>query len=328
MADRVWNTASLREPEQFAFWREVVWDAFVPVTLTRPDDGGFAGAVTASGVGPIGVSAIASQAQTVERTESDVRRLAGDVFFLNLPVQGGSTVAQGGRTARLGAGDFAILNGSRPFRLEFEEEFKQVSLTLPHDLLAPLLAEPECSTAVAVHGDRGLGAIASSALRAMAQNAAPLEPELTRPLAERLASLIALSLGARTPAAGSSRGAIMQAALDEIERSLSDTELSPALVAERVGVSTRYLHQLFARRGPSFGRYLLSRRLARCAEDLSDPRLATLTIGEIGWRSGFADPSYFSRAFRRRYGLTPREHRRRAGTSGSQAEWSRAKPLD
>jgi AraC-like DNA-binding protein len=311
--EQLWSTASLPEAEQFPFWREVVWEAFVPVTLGRCiDEGGFVGHVAAASVGPLGVSTIASQAQTVERTEADVRRQAGDVFFLNMPLRGASTISQGERSARLGPGDFAIVDGSQPFELRFEDDFDQVSLTLPHDLLGPLLADPGAATAAPVRGDSGLGTVAGGAVRALAQGAGAVEAAPARALAERFASLLALSLGARGPAARDTRRAILQAALDEVERSLGDPLLTPTLLAGRVGISTRYLHQLFGERGPSFGRWLRERRLERCRLDLGDAEFAQLTIGEIAWRNGFADPSHMARAFRDRYGISPSEHRRAA----------------
>lgn len=42
-------------------------------------------------------------------------------------------------------------------------------------------------------------------------------------------------------------------------RSLGNPDLTPARVAERIGISVRYLHQLFADSGVSFGRWLLAR---------------------------------------------------------------------
>jgi len=302
-----WTTAVLPESDQFSFWREVVWEAFVPVTLSRGDGAGFSGSVGASRIGSLGVAAIAAEAQTVERTDTDVRRSPGEVFFLNMPLRGRSRVTQDGREAELRPGDFAVVDGTRPFSLDFEEEFEQLSLVLPSETLMPLLARPEMVTATTVRGDAGLGAAAGGALRPFYAGVG-IDAAMGRPLSERLLSLIALALGSGALATGS-RAALTQAALDEIERSLGDPELSPSLVASRVGISTRYLHRLFSTRGPSFGRWVATRRLERTRADLADPGLAHLTIGEIGWRNGFTDPSYLARAYRRAYGVSPGEHR-------------------
>jgi AraC-like DNA-binding protein len=251
-----------------------------------------------------------------------------DVFFLNMPLQGSSTVAQDGRVAELGPGDFAIVDGARPFSLDFRDSREQLSLIVPHELLMPLLAAPEAVTARAVRGDAGLGAVAAGALRPLFDGAADgigVDGVIARPLAEHLVALIALALGAG--AAAGSRVALTQAALDEVERSLGDPDLTPTTVAARIGISTRYLHQLFSARGPSFGRRLAARRLERCRADLSDPGCAELTIGEIGWRNGFTDPSYLARAFRRAYGVSPGEHRRATAAAAPSAGFTAAAPL-
>jgi AraC family transcriptional activator of pobA len=40
-------------------------------------------------------------------------------------------------------------------------------------------------------------------------------------------------------------------------------------------------------------------------------RFSELTVGELAFRSGFSDPLYFSRAFKRRHGVSPTEYRAR-----------------
>lgn len=308
MPGHSWDTAAVGADEQFAYWSDMLGQAFCRVTMVRPDEGAFTGQVDVAAVGPIDVATITSQAQAVRRTDADVRRQAGDAFFLNLTLRGSSTFAQGGRTGRLGPGDFALVDGAQPFEFKFDGPFEQVSLTVPHDLLAPHLASPAIATAVAVRGDRGLGAVASTTLAGLSRSAGAIDRGVSRPLAERVAGLVGLSLGA---ASAKSAGplALTQLALDEVERSLADPGLSPAIVADRIGVSTRYLHRLFENRGQSFGRHLLARRLESCRAALTDPRLTELTVGEIAWRSGFTDPSYLARAYRRHFGVSPTQDR-------------------
>jgi AraC-like DNA-binding protein len=306
---RTWETTAVATDDQFAYWSDVLGAAFCRVTMVRPDEGAFTGQVDVAAVGPVDVATITSQAQAVRRTDADVRRQAGDAFFLNMTLRGSSTFTQGGRTGSLGPGDFALVDGAQPFDFEFDGPFEQVSLTVPHDLLAPHLLSPGSATAVAVRGDRGLGAVASSTLAGLSRAAGGVDRGASRSLVERVAGLVGLTLGA-TAAKNVGPLALTQLALDEVERSLADPELSPAIVAERVGVSIRYLHRLFENRGQSFGRHLLARRLERCRAALTDPRLAALTVGEIAWRSGFTDPSYLARAYRHRYGVSPMQDRR------------------
>lgn len=317
---RRWRTGVLRTPEQFPFWREVVWEAFTPVALTRTADGAFAGEVAAWRVGPVGVATIASESQRVLRTPVEIARRSGDMFFLNLPLTDGTSADQAGRTARLSRGDFAIVDAAAPFELVFPGPFRQISLMLPHDLLAPLLVAPAQATAVRVRGGAGVGAVASAAVRALVRAGSGVDAEAGRALAGRLADLVALSLGAvatAPPSAG--RALLLTAAQDAIERSLGDPQLSPALVAERIGVSVSYLHRLFADTGSSFGRWTLARRLDRARRDLEDPVRRHWTIAQIALEYGFADPGHFSRAFKARFGVTPRQSRAFCGADSGVA---------
>jgi acetamidase/formamidase/AraC-like DNA-binding protein len=116
-----------------------------------------------------------------------------------------------------------------------------------------------------------------------------------------------------------------------IERKLDDPELTPAKVAQAEGISERYLQKLFEGTGSSFTHYLRERRLQRTRADLSNPAEAHHSISEIAFRSGFNDSAHFSRAFRHRFGLSPREFRQReieSAVSSSTAAGQRGWPQD
>ena len=83
-------------------------------------------------------------------------------------------------------------------------------------------------------------------------------------------------------------------------------------VADEVGFSPAYFSRLFKKRyGQSFSDYLSKVRIDASKNNL----LATdLPISEIAHQAGFADASYFTRAFKRLVGVTPgyfRSHRGR-----------------
>jgi AraC family transcriptional regulator, positive regulator of tynA and feaB len=318
---RTWSTAGLPDSEQFAYWHTAVWEAFVPVSVERPGEGSFDGAVSAHAVGPLGISRIDSAPQKVIRTAEQVRSKAGDVYFCNLPLSPGSWAGQDGRRAELAPGDLVIIDGSEPFELGFERSFDQVSITLPHDLLAPLLATPRLASAVRIRGDQGVGAIAGAALRSLAAGGEQLDAMAARAVVDALSRLLALALGgASASAPRPPRALLLASAIDEIERRHSDPALSPEHVAESLNISTRYLHQLFSDRGVSFGRHLLARRLEHCKGDLGDLAHLGQSIGEIAWSHGFQDPSHFGRAFKARHGLTPGQWRGQARAAALSGE--------
>lgn len=307
---RSWSTSRIPVVDQFAEWRQLIGKAFAPVAIARAQPGAFVSSVTARPVGPLAVSRLVSQPQAVRRTAELIGQAAGDVFFLNLPLTGGSRAFQGGRVAELAGGDFVLVDSARPFDLEFDQPFEQVSFTIPHEALAPLVADLDAATALRVRGDVGLGAVASAALRAAAAEGAA-DRDAAQALGDHLVGLVALALGGVSGALAEALAPplLLQLAREEVERSLDDPGLTPGRVAQRVGISTRYLHRLFSESGPSFGRWVLARRLERCDAALADPAYAHWTVAQIAFEHGFSDPSHFARVYKERYGVTPRGRR-------------------
>jgi AraC family transcriptional regulator, positive regulator of tynA and feaB len=63
----------------------------------------------------------------------------------------------------------------------------------------------------------------------------------------------------------------------------------------------------------------LKERLARCSKELLNPVCNGLSIEQIAYRNGFNDAAHFSKSFRARYGVSPREYRKR-GDGGDAAQ--------
>lgn len=79
-------------------------------------------------------------------------------------------------------------------------------------------------------------------------------------------------------------------------------------VASVFRASPNHLNRLFSKHtGSTIHKYLVSRRLSVADHML---RTSDLTVKEISYRTGFSDPLYFSRAFRERFGVSPRARRK------------------
>ena len=313
VAERSWDTRGVRPDDQLSVWQEMACEAFVPVSLSSASvTRGFRSRCQSRAVGDLGVSWLASGPQVVERTGTQIARSSSGMYFVNLPLVGQGVASQHGRRAVAGPGDFVVVDADRPFHLDFTTPFEQVSLAVPHDVLRPLIADPDDAVSVRVAGDRGVGAVASAAIRALCSERSHLDARQTKGIVEHLAGLIALGITGAVPERDLRPGAVLlQAALDEMERSLADPDLSIGVVASRVNISPSYLTKLFAGRGTTFGRWLLGRRLDRAWEAL-DPRLASAsrsTVTRVAIACGFRDSSHFAHTFHARFGVTPSQRR-------------------
>lgn len=88
-------------------------------------------------------------------------------------------------------------------------------------------------------------------------------------------------------------------------------DLSISELARAVGFSPSHLRSLFREQmGLSPNRYIQKLRLRAARQHLRSPYLS---IKEVAYLSGFSDPNYFSRHFRKEEGVSPREWRLRQG---------------
>lgn len=99
----------------------------------------------------------------------------------------------------------------------------------------------------------------------------------------------------------------------QIKWLVRDQLFNPALnvrfVAEHFKCSADYLSHVFHRdAGETLIHYIQRQRMVGATEALANP---ALSISEIAWACGFADAGYFTRVFRKHFGIPPLAHRRR-----------------
>jgi AraC-like DNA-binding protein len=89
---------------------------------------------------------------------------------------------------------------------------------------------------------------------------------------------------------------------------LGDADLSLDTLARLCHKSPRAVQQQFANAGTSFSEFLAEARLERARDLLANPLERRLVL-EIALECGFTNFPAFSRAFRRRFGMTPTDAR-------------------
>ncbi|MBW5449285.1 response regulator [Cohnella sp. CFH 77786] len=90
-----------------------------------------------------------------------------------------------------------------------------------------------------------------------------------------------------------------------IEQHYGDPELSVEGVAAHVFVNPSYLRAVFKKAyGMTAGEYIIHVRMTRAKALIGGP----LRLSDVAERVGFADPGYFSRSFRKFFGVSPSEY--------------------
>lgn len=308
------DTVQVREPERVDYWREMVLRLFADVQIAAPTPSGFHGRMQSRRSDLMRITRVVAAPQSVQRCHRDAREHYEDCYFAVLMLKGTQHMQQDGRSVVLQAGDFAIYDGARPHQLEFTADWSELILSIPRPALNRRVANMPGLTATQLLPDGGMGPVLRSFLASMAEALPQLGDAETAALSSHALDLVGstLSLGRRPddPAPGARAAALLRAKL-LIDAELGDPLLDAARIAQRLGLSVRYLNRLFNAEQTSLMRYVWKRRLERCHAELSRPQAPR--ISEVALRCGFNDLSHFSRAFKDHYGVSPRDCREMAG---------------
>lgn len=263
-----------------------------------------------------GASILAGTLAGLRQVANPEPSCAADDIFLGINVAGASTATQRGKDLVLTDGDGILLSDTAgPFTIVRPKAVRFIGLRVPRVTMAPLLG----------HVDRPAMRViprTNPALRLLATyltgfvTADIASPEVGSLVAVHLQDLLALTVGATPDAAAAAhsrgiRAARLHAIKADIVEHLEDA-LAISVVAARHGITPRYLHKLFEGEGMTYSAFVVRQRLERAHRMLRDPRWAARRISDIGNEVGFGDLSYFNRAFRRHYAVTPSDVRNAA----------------
>lgn len=302
-------TDGIAPPERLAFWNALV-DSVYSGTYVKSASEDFTGEMWTWQVGDLAMIRPRSTASFVGR---DPRYTADERLILHLQCRGSSVHRQSGTETTLGAGDFIIASPHEAYAMDLAA----------HELLvvefprAPLAERfPGLDDALrmrmsgATPGARVFHDFLLSLWRQSQQGFA--DPDWQDGVSQVFYDLVALAMrGAAKPDAASpaADSALRRRVLGIVEAQLADPALRTLSLAAACGASVRTIQNLFAGMGTTPSGYILERRLARAAERLGAAPEASIT--EVAFELGFNDSAYFARAFRQRFGVSPREWRRK-----------------
>lgn len=226
---------------------------------------------------------------------------------------GPAYVMQDDRRARVNPGDLVVFDTGRPYELSVAGACDVVVIGLPRAMLGPNAELISRRVATPQPCGSGTRAVIAGFLSGLADHIDGLPGLPGIHLADALASLIITVFTDSPPERVEVTSDLADRIIAYTLANLGDPALSVETVARRHGISRRYLHELFRRRGITFAAWVRRERLTRIRRNLQDPALAMRTTAVIAARWGIHDPGHLSRALRKEFGQTAAEIRLSAG---------------
>jgi len=297
-----------------ASWHESMNVLFDPRPHVGIDEG-FHARVDAALVGELGVGRVEGSAQDFDRSRNKIARDGMDGYLLQFYLAGKSASRSGDAPAT-GPGDLYVIDMTQPLMTRTSEH-DQISIIVPRQRLAPSLNSPDdCHQRVL---SAGLPLV--SLLRDTLQNLFRQFDAMTVRDGELAAApILALAAAAiNSQVTEQTAKGVELAGSAAIRRHIEDHLLDRKLTVETVmaqfGLSRRTLYRMLEPHG-GFASYVAGRRLRRARDTLRSPDGQSIAIADLARSHGFLNPEHFSRAFRREFGLAPRQLRDLA-TSGN-----------
>ena len=316
-------TADLPLRQRHEWLQEVIAREYAQVEVTPPRDGPLLNEMSIHPWDDLQLSMVRSSAITLNRLRREPYRDSQDAYFAVVLLEGEYCLAQDGREVFLRPGEMTLYDATRIHRVHCPRPFRKLIIAVPRPVLRSQVAGVEHCTAVPIAGTNGIGSVASDFLRTVAGQVTSLAASDFCALAGPALDLLGRAIAAARPAGAAlarSRSVSINNIKAYLECRLGDPMLDSRSVARGVGLSSRYINSLFEEQGTSLMRYVWQRRLALIAKELLDPRSAGVRLADIAYRRGFNDLSHFSRAFKRRFGESPRIWREQHRTSGDLPE--------
>lgn len=299
-----------RPGQRRRYWEDAL-NAIHPQTAAGlVDETRFHGSLSWRRMGDVLLSDIRSTAQYASRQSLHIRRDERDVVQLNVQLDGIGRLVQDGRNCITRPGEIVIYDSSRPYELYFPRPFRQLYVEFPRSLLRARFGPTENVTARTINGASGLGRflydyVSSLILQSEDADATAI-PRLQNHLVDLLITAFSDLPDGTMTSTSFCRTMALCRAKTYISDNLRNDSLSPATVAQALGISRRYLYDLFADEGMAVGCSIRQARLERCRSDIENPALSGRSLSEIAFSWGFNEAGHFSRAFRNHFGITPR----------------------
>jgi AraC-like DNA-binding protein len=298
------ETAKVSWRDRIALWTDALTAVCGPLQ-TDPLGQALDATMTFGAIGRLQIGHITASRHRVGLTPELARTDRHPVAKVIVQTVGASVYEQRGERITLTPGDGLVYDVSQPHAITSTEATEHFVVIIPHDLVLGRGIRLDRLSAQRFSARTGVGRLAADLIHSTFGELATISADCEDNLATSLLSLMFLPLP--NDAAHVSE-ALRYRIEGFIRDQIRDPELTIDKIASALRCSKRYLHMAFAASDRSIADHIWTTRLDGCRGDLASR--SELSISEIAFAWGFSSSAHFSRAFRKRFGVTPSAFRR------------------
>lgn len=298
------ETSKVSLRDRVALWSHALTTVCGPLQ-TEPLGAPLDGTMTFGAIGRLQIGHIAASGHRIGLSPEMARAEHHPVAKVIVQTAGASVYEQRGERVTLLPGDGLVYDVAQPHAITSTETTEHFVVIVPHDLVSGRGIRLDRLSAQRFSARTGVGRLAADLIHSTFGELATISPECEDDLATSLLRLVFLPLHSEAAHAGDALRIRIESFIRDQVR---DPELSIDKIASALRCSKRYLHMAFAASDQSITDHIWTTRLDGCRGDLA--RATDRSISEIAFAWGFSSSAHFSRAFRKRFGVTPSEFRR------------------
>jgi AraC-like DNA-binding protein len=303
------STDMVTPGERNEFWREVVRPAF-DIVGTDQSSEQLEGTLHAQSLGSLMIGATTFNRQVNRRELRRILKTGLDHYQLQLLTAGTVTGNCDGVDIAAGVGDICVYDLARPSTTDARRGAR----------LTVMIPRERIDSATDGRSLHGLVMRASDPVTQLLRDfilnlwntVGELDPADARAMAASITEFFAAALSRNSVDSTTFRpllaAVLRQRAIRIIDAQLANPELGPEILMQLLRVSRAHLYRTFAGDG-GISALIRQRRLDAAFYRLSNTGGERQSITEIAHQLGFASSGQFSRAFRARFAIAPRDAR-------------------
>ena len=306
----VFSVDVVKPRDKYPLWKESISIIFDVEAERDVRDSSFKASVDAHMFGQLVLARTTTLRQIWSRDEKVIARDGMNHFMIQVFESGSMWLNRNGERIAINRSGIIVYDMSRTC-LTGTNDFTNLSLIMPRHLIEPSLRQPDRLHLCFLPATMPLVGLLIDHMKGLKLQADTISFQQAMEINPATISLAAACLNNAFDGQTQSTshdGALGMLARKLIEDHLHEFDLSVDKLARMMTISRSRLYEFFKAHG-GVRAYIQQRRLKEAFRRLSDPALAHRSIADIAYSTGFRNDSAFSQAFKKAFGMSPKEAR-------------------